>query len=630
MNHHQPSLGMSQNKVDDGQLAARLAAIEASSAWALARRLSQLRQRLAPEGSWRLAGFRLAMRGLRLWWREGTRTFSRRAVGKLMRPLCRPPTPLNATCPTPTLPPRPCVVHGPDRTGGASVPTERKFRIAFIGPSAACEAQSMRYRAHNVIAALALAKREADFLTQEEIPARLPFILSHDLIVLVRMTDNENVAALVEAAQTREIPVVYDIDDYLFEPWILPYVEAFRSLRQEDAVRATDLLGACLKRCDYFTGSTPYLAEKAEALGKKSFVLHNGLNATQIHLSRQALEQRVTAPDGLVRLGYFSGTRTHQADFRIVYPALMTLLRDAPNVRLMVVGDLDLDEFPGLAPFAEHIEILPLRNWRELPAAIAGIDINLIPLELTPFNEGKSNLKYFEAGLLKVPSIASPTRILRESITHEHNGLLARTTEEWYDGLQSLVARTDWRQRLGQNAFDHVLRHYAPATTSAEAMEAYRQIIRIHRAKRGIAEHALNIVILLRGRESGAEEPRTILQRANELAIAGHAVTVLASPGEEFASAAALKQSIAESWFEPLFAVQRGGEIPCCDVLMATDARTVETATANEHRAHLVVALIADDDSATSTPDGASLPVIRQSRDLDSLLLGDVRLPLVA
>jgi len=26
MNHHQPSLGVSQNKVDDGQLAARLAA----------------------------------------------------------------------------------------------------------------------------------------------------------------------------------------------------------------------------------------------------------------------------------------------------------------------------------------------------------------------------------------------------------------------------------------------------------------------------------------------------------------------------------------------------------------------------------------------------------------------------
>ncbi len=105
----------------------------------------------------------------------------------------------------------------------------------------------------------------------------------------------------------------------------------------------------------------------------------------------------------------------------------------------MIVGDLDVGEFPGLAPYVSQMEILPLRHWSELPATMATIDVNLIPLELTPFNEGKSNLKYYEAGLLKVPSIASPTRINRENIAHGHNGLLAQTTAEWYEALKELA-----------------------------------------------------------------------------------------------------------------------------------------------------------------------------------------------
>jgi len=589
--------------------------MEASSAWAVARRLSQLRQRLAPEGSWRFTGFHIGMRGLRLWWREGTGVISRRAAGKLMHRLRRAAPDQEAAGSSPPGEFR--FDHGPDRTGAAHVPTERKFRVVFLGSSAACEAQSMRYRAHNVIAALALANREAVFVPQEEIPARLSFILSHDLIVLARMMDNENVAALIEAARRYDIPVVYDIDDYLFDPWIMPYVEAFRGLPRCDALRAMNLLGACLHHCEYFTGSTAYLAEKAAILGKKSFVLHNGLNDAQIELSRLALQQQAASrPDGVVRIGYFSGTRTHQADFRVVYPALMALLRDQPQVRLTVVGDLDLGEFPGLAVVADQIDLLPLRDWRELPAEIARIDINLIPLELTPFNEGKSNLKYFETGLLKVPSIASPTGILRESIIHGHNGLLARTTEEWYDGLKDLVTKADRRERMGNHALEHVLRSYAPATTASEAVEAYRQIIRIHRKKRGIAEHALSIVILLRGDEFGV-----ILHRANELVAAGHAVTVLASASEAFASAAAWKQQIAEPFLEPLFAIQLGGEVPCCDVLIATDPHTADRAKASASRAHLVVSLLPDDEEIPSTVDRPISLTIRQTApNLEPLL----------
>ncbi|MGH7170035.1 MAG: glycosyltransferase, partial [Gemmataceae bacterium] len=372
-----------------------------------------------------------------------------------------------------------------DHASTTPAPRTGEFRVAFIGSESVAEAASMRYRAHHLIEALALVGVEGTFVALEDVRSNLPAILSHDLIVLVRMMHNDTAAALIESARQRGLPIVYDIDDYLFDPWVMPYIEALHdTMSQTDALRVLNSLGDCFEQCDYFTGSTSYLAKKAAALGRESFVIRNGLSAAQLLLSRLALEQQGIHRRGLrTRIGYFSGSRTHQADFRVAYPALMSLLREEADARLVVVGHLDVGEFPGLALFMEQIDILPIRHWSELPAVIASVDINLIPLELTPFNEGKSNLKYYEAGLLKVPSIASPTRIHCENITPGYNGLLARTTEEWYNGLKELVTRPDRREHMGQNAFEHVMRNYVPAVVGTEAVAAYRQILHRHRSQ---------------------------------------------------------------------------------------------------------------------------------------------------
>ena len=343
----------------------------------------------------------------------------------------------------------------------------------------------MRYRAYHLIEALALVGLEGTFVALENVRSNLPAILSHDLIVLVRMMHNDTAAELIESARKRGLPIVFDIDDYLFDPWVMPYIEAMHyGMNQAEALRILDAFGACLDQCDYFTGSTSYLTGQAAEWRKDSFVIRNGLNAAQVLLSRLALEQRSIHRRGHgTRIGYFSGSRTHQADFRVVYPALMSVLREEADTRLAIVGHLDVGDFPGLAPFMDQIDILPARHWSELPAVITGVDINLIPLELTPFNEGKSNLKYYEAGLLKVPSIASPTRIHLENITPGYNGLLARTTEEWYNGLKELITRPERREYMGQNAFEHVMRNYTPSAVGAEAVAIYRQILHHHRSQ---------------------------------------------------------------------------------------------------------------------------------------------------
>lgn len=456
------------------QVVEQLATLQSSNAWMVVRRLSQLRRRLLPDGSRRQGCFRLCLRGLRLWRREGIVALLGRTAHKLIRPGGARKEEAKEIAFDSFAPQLPSFVE--------TASSDRALRVAFIGSREACEAQSMRYRAHNVIEALTLVGIEARFFALEEVQAQLKVILAHDLIVLVRMMYNPITALVIDAARRLGLPTVFDIDDYLFDPWVFPYIEAFRGLPSHNGLRILDEFAACLQACDYFTGSNTYLLNKAATLGKKGFVIPNGLNGEQLRVSHALLKQRSNRRENdFTRIGYLSGTRTHQGDFRLVYPALMAVLREQPDVRLVIVGALDVEEFPGLAPFLDQIDLLPLRPWTELPAAIANIDINLICLEQTPFNEGKSNLKYFEAALLRVPSIASPTRIHCENIRHGHNGLLAGSTEEWYAGLKELVSSVERREQMGEHALEQVLNRYVPLATAVAAMEAYQQILEWHR-----------------------------------------------------------------------------------------------------------------------------------------------------
>ena len=64
--------------------------------------------------------------------------------------------------------------------------------------------------------------------------------------------------------------------------------------------------------------------------------------------------------------------------------------------------------------------------WQGLPNIVAQIDINLAPLELdNPFCQAKSEIKFTEAALVGVPTVASPTQAFVYAMRDGEDGLLA-------------------------------------------------------------------------------------------------------------------------------------------------------------------------------------------------------------
>jgi glycosyltransferase involved in cell wall biosynthesis len=537
--------------------------------------------------------------------------------GRLARWVRRQP----AADDTPPVPPAPAAAEPSapqpaavrlEWVGGPRAPSTRKFRVAFVLRPGVHDAASLRYRGFNIIEALHLSGIEAAHFDEEHLPDVLGRILSHDLIVLVRRPLTDKATLLLDAADQAGVPVVFDMDDYIFEEQIIPYVEWYRRQPPEVARNCVQSWRRCLDRCPYFTSSTPIIVDRVAELNKQSYLIRNGLNTVQLELSARVPDRKEPAAGGRLRLGYFSGTRTHQADFRLIAPVLVRLLDEFSHVNLVVAGDFDMAEFPEFSRFADRIETPPFVDWRALPAQIGRVDVNLIPLEINPFTEGKSDLKYYEAGLLRVPCVASPTQILARSIRHRVNGLLARTPEEWYEALRSLVTDAGLRQRLGRNAHEHVLREYVPEAIAREAVAAYRDVIQHHRRRQlGMAEDALTFTVLVSDIEQLVTDRSPVLPLAEELVRLGAGVTLWQVPGGRVATAVQADQLIGDHAFTPLFAIQVGGDIPCGDILLATDARTAHLAKAYEHRAWQVAYLIPEYEPA-HLPAGEEL---RQAQD---------------
>ena len=366
------------------------------------------------------------------------------------------------------------------RSSGDSSGAQKPIRVAFVVCRTGPEAATVRYRAHTVIEAVRVAGHVADDFDAGRIGNWLGTALGYDLIVLVRRPHSADVDALIDAANRAGVPVVADMDDVLFDADAIPHIAAFQTTPAEFGRGVIDSYRKVILRADYFTGATPFLAERAALAGRPGFAIRNGHNAAQRAISDRVWETAPRPADGRVRLGYFSGTRTHQADFGLIAPTLAALMAEFLDVRLVVVGDLDVDEFPDLARYRSRVECRPLVAWPDLPAEIARVDVNLAPLELNTFTHGKSNLKYYEAALVRVPTVASPTRAYAAGITSGENGYLAASPAEWAAALRTLITSPVARAWTGERAYRRAVVEYGPGAVADEALAAYRAILSHH------------------------------------------------------------------------------------------------------------------------------------------------------
>lgn len=329
---------------------------------------------------------------------------------------------------------------------------ERTRHVAYVYERP--DTSTFRYRVFNMVEALQAAPEldiSAAWFTRDDVRRDPGFVDRADVLVICRTHYEDSIARLIARAHARGIKVIYDVDDLIFN------VEYTRLVTQTLDLRlVTDdnwnfwfgdmsRLGATLRLCDAANATNPYLAARiAEfAPGMPVSVIPNHLNRQQTEVSRTLVaRKRATGwqRDGHVDIGYFSGTPTHNRDLLVASPALATVLARFAHVRLRIVGFITLNAH--LEPYRDRIQVIPLQDYLNLQRVTADVELSIAPLQDNIFTNCKSELKYFEAGVVGVPTIASPTYTFARAITDGDNGYLA-TSPQWASKITDVVTRLE-------------------------------------------------------------------------------------------------------------------------------------------------------------------------------------------
>ncbi len=375
----------------------------------------------------------------------------------------------------PTLPPlpEPAEPQAEPKAGRTATPAGWRpvRRILFVAGEPGTPGAT--YRTRRAAAACAAAGYDTEVV---DIAGVAPDNLAAaDLVLLWRAGWSGHVATMLELARAARTRVAFDLDDLIVQP-ALAVAEIIDGLRTTFVSEAEgrsyfQAMQRTLLSCDLCITTTAELAAGAGAMHPVVHVIPNGFDEATERASRHAVRLRGERPsDGMVRIGYAGGTRTHQKDFSVVAGALARVLEQRPDTVLVLFRDgrsgeglLLVEEFPELVPHAGRIEWRDAVPLAELPAELARFDVSLCPLERNnPFCESKSELKYFESALAGVCLVATPTGPFRRAVQHGVTGFLPQDAPEWEQALLRLVDDPALRRQMARAAYHDCLWQFGP------------------------------------------------------------------------------------------------------------------------------------------------------------------------
>ena len=275
-------------------------------------------------------------------------------------------------------------------------------------------------------------------------------------IIIYRSPISPELLRLCHMAQDYGKPIFYDIDDLVFDTVYtdqLSYTQGLNSVEKGNYDAGVRNYGYMLENCDGVITSTNQLQEELYKYQSKVLLNRNLASDDLIAISSQYIKDYSQTSD-IVKIGYFSGSISHNENFELIKPAIKQLLTKYSNVQLHIVGILDIPQ--DMKPFENQIVTHDYVDWDKLPALISEVDINLAPLVDSIFNRAKSEIKWIEAALVKVPTVASKIGAFSDMVIDGETGLLA-TDDQWFDKLEALVLSPELRQNIAESAYRAVL-----------------------------------------------------------------------------------------------------------------------------------------------------------------------------
>jgi len=221
---------------------------------------------------------------------------------------------------------------------------------------------------------------------------------------------------------------------------------------------------------DAVTVSTPQLAEYYAKMHGRVVLLPNAVD----------LEGPLYGPGRIHRASdkltiFWSGWDSHAANLQMVEPVITRILREREDVVFVLCGP---EKFLGIFSAAEYtgrvIHMAPV-PYEPFMHAASLADVAIAPLEQTPFNDNKSEIRLIEAGAWGMPAVASAVAAYRRFEGGDGACLLVEDNdpEQWHASLTRLLDDRELRELTGRRARIAVATRYSLSAVNWKRAELW-------------------------------------------------------------------------------------------------------------------------------------------------------------
>lgn len=335
-----------------------------------------------------------------------------------------------------------------------------------------------RYRADHMVEALRSAG--VNVAKVYDFDLKKDHIKNHNVFIFYRSPYLPGYEKLIKDIKSKNKIAIYAVDDLVVDTKYTSELPAVKELIPEDREIYDDGVirhGKLMRKCDYAITTTKALRDELKKYDnfKDVYIDRNTMSDEMVHFSNLAFESVERSQDKVV-IGYFSGTNTHNEDFRMVAPALLRILEKYDDVYIKLTGRIDPPE--ELKDYADRLIYTPFVDWRRLPYELRQCHITLSPLVNTLFNRAKSEIKWTESALVGVPVVASNIGAFKEVVKNGETGILVENNEDaWFGAISSLIEDRKLRENIGQSAKDYVLENCRTTGSSAVKLKEFIESI---------------------------------------------------------------------------------------------------------------------------------------------------------
>jgi hypothetical protein len=267
---------------------------------------------------------------------------------------------------------------------------------------------------------------------------------------------------IIAAAANYRIPLIAHLDDNLFD---IPETAGDEFAKRHASPQRKQHLASLLAQADLDLISTPalhHILHKLCVLGPRSRVAEIAGAATVFRRPRQLTGDKIV-------FGYM-GTRSHAADLAMVTPQIIQVLERHPAARFELFGSIETPLELSRFAVKHHKKI---RDYGQFLRKLGSLrwTFGLAPLELTPFNLAKTNIKWVEYTSAGIPVVASDHPVYRECCSGGA-GMLAGP-DAWYGAMSELLASAELRQSLFKAAAAKLVHEYSPVKLYDQLMDAF-------------------------------------------------------------------------------------------------------------------------------------------------------------